>query len=81
MECKESVNLGQSAFGEASRRLILSLVHIRMEFEWIGPFEYLVQQVFGVAGFAGDQAPIEKIAGGLEECAHQVALVRVIWLF
>jgi hypothetical protein len=40
-KCKKPANLGLSAFAAASGRLILSLVHIRMKFESIEPFEYL----------------------------------------
>jgi hypothetical protein len=32
-KCKEPVNLSLSAFGAARRGLILSAVHIRMEFD------------------------------------------------
>ena len=63
-KCKEPVNPRRSAFRTASRRLILSLVHIRMEFEWFEPFEYLLQQVFRAAESVGDPAAYAKIAGG-----------------
>ena len=42
--CKEPVNLGLSAFGEASHRLILSLVHIKMQFDWVKPFDFLLRR-------------------------------------
>ena len=48
--CKEPVNPGLSASGAVSRRLILSFLHIRIEFDLFDPFEYLFKQELRASG-------------------------------
>jgi hypothetical protein len=60
LKTRATANPELPVFRAASRRLILSLLHIRMESDLFDRFEYLLKQLFGAGGIEGGfHAPLE----------------------